>query len=378
MKMLYSGFDSLYFAVKGALSPVAQDRLDRQKQQAVEADAHQAFKMSNDGQSFHMHNTGKKGGYAYVVDTGHVGSIIAFKKGLSRKDWNGFVEIKSACLVSFGWEGAISRAFDHMKQLGFHRVAISMNRVDYCMDFLNAQLKLDPSHFVAHSRVKKSCHHESVIRHLHMEKRSVAQSDHMKSITLGKMPNRQVIVYDKRAEVIQRRKTYWFDVWGIDRHDPTLTIDRVEIRAGKNELLKHELRTLEDFRRHIGLVLSRATDAVRYIQSHTEDSNKSRAPLHPIWLHAQEHVKEALQGHREPFDPELILTHMKESKAREYRNQIIGNLGGYLGCKGISTKHMEKEIERMLSAILSNANNDSQDSLWRSYNRAFYKWNTVD
>jgi hypothetical protein len=65
----------------------------------------------------------------------------------------------------FAVKGAISRAFDHIEQLGFHRVAISMNRIDYCMDFLNAQLKLDPSHFIAHSSVKKSCHDESAIRH---------------------------------------------------------------------------------------------------------------------------------------------------------------------------------------------------------------------
>jgi len=236
MEILYSGFDSLYFAAQGALNPLAEQGLSRAKQDAVGQQSHVTFTCHDKSARFQLQGNGKKGGYAYVVDTGHLGSILSFKKNLARTEWNGFVEIKSASLLAYGWEKAIETALSQLKAIGFHWVAISMNRVDYCIDFLNANLSLDPRHFLAHSRVKKTSHYESKVPNIHVNKSSVAQSDHVQSVTLGKMPGRQVIVYDKRAEVIEKRRTYWFKAWGIDRNDPTLDVYRVEIRAAKRQL----------------------------------------------------------------------------------------------------------------------------------------------
>ena len=56
------------------------------------------------------------------------------------------------------------------------------------------------------------------------------------SITLGKNPNRQIIVYDKRGEVIAKRNPAWFEFWDIHPKDMTQTVHRVEIRLYKEEL----------------------------------------------------------------------------------------------------------------------------------------------
>ncbi len=136
----------------------------------------------------------------------HLGAFVALKKGLSRTDWNGFVEIKSVTLLTYGWEAAIDHVFSQLKSLGFYTVEISINRVDYCIDFLNANLTLDPTCFVTHARVKRLFHYESNVHEAYVQKTAMAQSDYVKSVTQGKMPGRQVIIYDKRAEVIERRK----------------------------------------------------------------------------------------------------------------------------------------------------------------------------
>jgi len=45
-----------------------------------------------------------------------------------------------------------------------------MNRVDYSIDFQNRRLDINPRDFIAHSRVKKSCHYKrsSVADHVKM------------------------------------------------------------------------------------------------------------------------------------------------------------------------------------------------------------------
>ena len=91
-----------------------------------------------------------------MVNTGICGSHIAFKASLSRDEYNGFVEISSACLLANGWKQAIQQEMSHVKALGFHVVAININRVDYCIDFLDVAFDINPRDFVAHSRVKKS------------------------------------------------------------------------------------------------------------------------------------------------------------------------------------------------------------------------------
>lgn len=301
MKIIHSGFDSLYFSMKGALLPAAVQRYESLKDQALKDEHDVSFNVPNIPTSYLMRATGKKGGYAYLIDTGPVGSSIAFKANLSRDQHNGFVEISSACLLAHGWEGSIARALVHVQALGFHMVEMSFNRVDYCIDFLDAQIDIDPRDFIAHSRVKKASHHGSASVSEHVEKRSVTQSDLVKSITLGKMPGRQVIVYDKRAEVIEKRKFYWFDAWGVDRRDTTRTVHRVEVRAGKQHLLKRGIRTLADFERHIGVVLIDTVRAMRWVQrTSTTDTNVTRAPLQPLWRAVQTHMTDALDPYTAP------------------------------------------------------------------------------
>ena len=227
MPIVYSGFDSIYFAIQGALSPAALKRFEQLKEQNTKTETNIYFHLENNGHHYFLRNSGKSGGYTHVINTGLCGSDIAFKTSLSRDEYNGFVEISSACLLVNGWEKALQQELEHVKTLGLHVLSVSINRVDYCIDFLDEAFDIDPRDFVTHSRVTTTCYYESssVNDHVkmgqhHVGVRVVSKSDSVKSITLGKMPGRQIIVYDKRAEVIEKRKPYWFDAWGINPKDP--------------------------------------------------------------------------------------------------------------------------------------------------------------
>ena len=374
MKIVHSGFDSLYFSIQGALSEKALKRYEGLKSLAIRHKANELFQVDGRPARYQMQPNGKKGGYTYLIDTGLVGSTLCFKTNLSRDQHNGFAEISSACLLAHGWKAAVKQTLDHVKALGFHVVSISMNRVDYSIDFLDASIELEPRDFIAHSRVKKRVYHNPVKVMDHVEMRSVAQSDHVKSVTLGTMPGRQVIVYDKRAEVIEKRKFYWFDVWGIDRHDRTRTVHRVEVRAGKTHLMANRVRTPEDFEAHIGLVLTEAVEAIRWIKRPTTDRNVSRAPLHPLWEGVITHMTHAMAPYKAPIEEEVITLRMRENKELEYRQQHTGLLGGYLGVKGVSPDNMRGEIKALLEEIIDSFGMEAPHPIMKSYTRVRERW----
>ena len=383
MTIVYSGFDSIYFAIQGALSPAALKRFNHLKDQNLEPDRDMPFSLDQGSHRYFLRKAGKSGGYLHVINTGICGSDIAFKTRLSRDEYNGFVEISSACLLANGWEKAIQQELGHVIALGFHVVSISINRVDYCIDFLDVAIDINPSDFVAHSRVKKLSYNEStsVNEHVQMGQdhvgiRTVSQADTVKSITLGKMPGRQVILYDKRAEIIERRKLYWFDAWGINPKDPARTVHRVEVRAGKNHLLKYRIRTLEDFERGIGHVLTEAVRAIRWIKPPHNDFNVTRSPLHPLWKRVQTHMDNAMPPHKTPIGEEVITTRMRENKALEYKQQVKGNLGGFLGVKGVEYESMKREMECLILEVSDELTMDQPCSTMKSYLRIKDKWNT--
>lgn len=383
MKIVHSGFDSLYFSIQGALSAKAVKRYEELKSQAIHLNANEAFQVEGQSTRYLLQPNGKKGGYTYLIDTGRVGSTICFKTSLARDQHNGFVEISSACLLAHGWREAVSQALDHVQALGFHVVDVSINRVDYCIDFLDAPIDIYPRDFIAHSRVKKLCYYEtdSVNNHVemrsnHVDIRTVSQSDYIKSITLGKMPGRQIIVYDKRAEVIEKRKHYWFDAWGIERNDTTRTVHRVEVRAGKDHLSANGIRTLEDFEAHIGLILTNAVSAIRWVQCPSTDANVTRAPLHLVWEAVQTHITHALAPYTAPITREVITDRLRENKRLEYRQQIIGNLGGYLGCGGVAHEDIPEGMKSLISEVTNSLSMDAPNPIMKAYARARERWHT--
>ena len=96
--------------------------------------------------------------------------------------------------------------------------------------------------------------------------KTVKRGQTCESITIGKIPNRQIITYDKRAEAISKRTLAWFEIWGIDKTDTTNTVHRVELRAGKHHLKKNEITSLDDFRAKIKDVFTRDVRAIFYVK----------------------------------------------------------------------------------------------------------------
>ena len=122
----------------------------------------------------------------------------------------------------------------------------------------------------------------------------VGRSGRVESVTIGKNPNLQVILYDKRAEVLATNKRWWWPIWedalaakGLPPLDvanrAASSIWRVEIRANKRHLKeKWEVSTWGHLLEKLPEVLAQALDDMHFTVP-SADSNRARWPMHPLW-----------------------------------------------------------------------------------------------
>jgi hypothetical protein len=210
------------------------------------------------------------------------------------------------------------------------------------VDILAPDFELIPDNFVMHSATGRRDHitpEETVVH---------GKSGRVTSVTIGSPRNRQVIVYDKRAEVIARGKSYWWDIWnhtirtcktaengssdvpnGYITPNPDFAREnrvwRVEFRAGK-DLLKDRwgIRTWKQFFDLFGDLCREAGQVVRCAEPDGGDPNRARWPNHPLWEIACAEMNCDLTEMRSGADPNP----MKEVQREEHIGLIFRNLLG--------------------------------------------------
>lgn len=311
MDLLYRGFDGLDLSFQG--------RIDHRLCAALENAKSKAQKYHRDeylewcGIGMLVAENGARGGYAFCVRTESPQAVWFFKKPNPNDLWGVRVSCASFQLAVYGYSQTKVALIHFLEKLKI-RVppnGESISRVDFAMDFLCPDLVLEPDHFVMHSNCHRSDHYAS------SELNARGSSGRVTSVTVGQMPGRQIIVYDKRAEVLAKRKAGWFEIWNsqrqregkppLDFSNPTKSrIWRVEIRAGKRHLKDSwAIRTWDELERRIGDVFSHSLFAVRYTAP-TDDTNRARWPDAPVWVLARELVKDELFIMRSFAGPEAV------------------------------------------------------------------------
>ena len=287
-----------------------------------------------------------------------MGHVIQLKRNLNRERWNAHVKIRALALATYGLNEMKARVFSDLAAIGFSEHGVSLSRIDYAIDFLNAGIALDPTHFVTHSRVKKVAHK------LEINTNSRGQS--YESITLGKNPNRQIIVYDKRGEVIAKRNPAWFEFWDIHPQDMTQTVHRVEIRLFKNELKKRELRTFDDLRTKVIAAMIHAAEIIHYVTPREADQNISRLPNHPFWDHVQAHVGAHVLRNPNYVDPARVKHVIRAQKALESKKQVLGNMANLSVFENMDPKNIKQEMVKFVQAEFSEIESSDDHAFWKS------------
>ena len=182
--------------------------------------------------------------------------------------------------------------------------------------------------------------HSSANRSDHVELPEVrcnGRSGRATSVTVGKMPGRQVIVYDKRAEVIAHHKLGWWEIWNAGRagrgyaplniEDPAKSrVWRVELRAGKDHLKNSwNVVTWADLDSRFGDLITATLEAVRYAEP-TSDTNRSRWPNGELWRLVRSEVDSDLFEMASRVAPDLVKRVQKDAHLQLLARQMIGLL----------------------------------------------------
>lgn len=147
----------------------------------------------------------------------------------------------------------------------------------------------------------------------------------------------RMIVYDKRAEIVAKRKTVWWDIWDAARAKegrPALVRDcpadspiwRVEIRAGKQHLkTRWRISSWRDLDTRFGDTVNESLDTISYAVP-SGDSNRSRWPETPLWQAVRQEVSDDLFEMRNFADPDLIKSVQRAEHDKLLEQQMTGIL----------------------------------------------------
>ena len=351
-ELLYAGFDTIDVAFAGALPTDALAILEQARDEAQERQEPVLATIGPGEVDMHVSGHGMRGGYAFIVDTGPLGAKWMFKKSTDSRQWNIFVSPRATMLLAYGYQGTRDRLFQELEAIGAKVADHSINRADFAMDFQTRGFELHQEQFVAHSQTKVHPHWGeqggSTDRN---QPSAVLRGRRLETVTIGKQPGRQIIVYDKRHEAVQKQKHFWFKAWGVDRNDAALDVWRVEVRAGKKELKdKYQIRRFADFEAGIGDVMVNALRDIRYLDDRQTDGNVSRQTLHPLWVKAQEVAGSNLTDYRSGLTPGQVVEIEREVAQERYRQLIVGNAIGLGVSLGLSDEEIIEGLPDMIGA----------------------------
>lgn len=363
MDLLYQGFDGLDVSFKGQISDALCITLEAAKVEAQQR--HRSSPVNHNGVALLVSESGAKGGYAFTASTGTFGATWFFKKANARDPWGIRVSCNSFNLAINGLGQVRADLYGIMDLLGITKTlgGVSIGRVDYALDFLAPSFVLVPEQFVMHSNANRADHVE------HPEVSINGRSGRVTSVTVGKMPGRQVILYDKRAEVIAKHKVGWWEIWNatrarsgappLDRENPAESrIWRVELRAGKRHLKDDwNIRTWADLDNQLGDLMACMLDAIRYTQP-TADSNRSRWTDNYLWKLVRQKTDGDLFEMRNYADPDKVKLVQKQEHDQLLASQMLGLLISRAAVHGIE----EDKLQAFATAIGHNMADSISDA----------------
>lgn len=309
--------------------------------------------------------SGARGGYAFRASTGQIGATWFFKRPNCHDPWGVRVSCGSFMLAELGLGMTRTRLYQTMEKLGVivQPQGESIGRIDYAIDVFAPEFTLQPEHFVMHSNANRADHFEQGQVTVN------GKSGRVTSVTVGKMPGRQVIVYDKRAEVIAHHKWAWFDMWNANlANDGLPPIDfsmpensriwRVELRAGKTHLKDGwNIRTWYDLDERIGDLFQASVQSIRYTEP-TPDSNRSRWPDSKLWQVVGAELGEDLFEMRNFAPPDTIKRVQREAHIRLLERQSLGLLITRAAIRGVSIESLAAEATAEGKRMASEITND--------------------
>ena len=343
--LLRSGFDTVELAYRAALPDAFLDALVKAKTQAVQSRKPHPIEYA--GQTFLVEGTGGQGGYAYRISTGPYGAIMKFREKGSKDAWGAHVKLRAHGLATKGILKAKAEVDAFLTSVGgiFDPDDTRIGRADFALDYFAPNLALKASEFITHAKTHKN----EIIE-------KAGNGDICNYLRIGKMPGKQICIYDKTKSITETRDKIWFSIFEKEKKKKGLKnksekeisdIWRIEFRAGREFLKKHlPLRRWDRFLAISNEIFLSLANAVAW-RIPGSDTNRSRWALHPIWEDVVSHLTEMdplAEG--KPISPEVL-----KLLRDEYRAVLEAQIEGLL----VTLAALEAVPVKKLDAFLENA-----------------------
>jgi hypothetical protein len=262
MNLLLSGLDTVecaYYLRCGCISNLDFDALRAQREAMRQSKHPDSAVLELGGMEFLLSPNGTKSGYPFLIS--NQDCTIQFGEF---NEPSFFVKYSSFALWNKGAKFLHERFLNWAGSLGYMPVRPEgLSRCDFAFDFHLPEIDFDEDSFV--SAADKDSQHR--------------KNGTVQTFTFGRG---EVVlrVYNKSAEVEESSGKYWLHpLW----QGQSENVWRVEWQVRKETLKRFGLRTFADLFDGHGDVLRYLISEHTSLRVKTEDSNRSRWPVHPLW-----------------------------------------------------------------------------------------------
>lgn len=367
MKAIYSNFDGLDVSFQCAIPEHILNTFAEAKKQAQEIKNDAVAKVGDNGTVVLVGETGCRGGFTYRFDTGFHGETWFVVHSPKRDGWNVKVSVKSLTLALYGYEGVkekiLNFLINELEAMGVSRMDKNtgemteaplerVSRFDFCIDFQTDEFIPDISAFIGKGRFKKRLLNVDDDNHENFTSEIVFSGRMAKYFRIGSMPNRQVVLYDKISDITEKRKDYWWKLWGIEKAEFKGQIWRIEARAGKKELNKWNLRRFSDFEKMAGDVISSILKDIKYTIPSDTDQNITRWPMAQFWREAISIAEKKLQNHISHAQRKMIIEGYRNQISDQFEKSISGQAVSYAALHGMDISEIPGVLDVLGESVM--------------------------
>ena len=275
------------------------------------------------GREFLFYPYGTGSGYPYVIEDGDF--HIAFGEYNTPSF---FVKFKCKALWGKGLAQLHREFLDWVDAAGlFLMRPESLARVDFSFDYHLPSIDFDEDSFVTRAKKDSRYRHNGTVQTFQFGKSDVV-----------------LRVYDKVAEIVETSGKQWFfDLW-----ERNSEVWRIEWQCRKSLLKRFGLLTIDD-------LISGQGDALHYLaEDHdtlriaSNDPNRSRWPLHPLWTDLQIQIQsQPMQGVFRNIDVKATL----QARLRQLAVSTLGNLKQIAAIRCVEQGLTTASVDEALAAL---------------------------
>lgn len=355
MTVVHSGFDGLRFTVQTDIPPSFREALQSAKAEAIRTNAD--CPLSLGGLDLAVR---RNGGAAFSAHTGEYGAEWYFLDPENRPKNNPgiTVDFRAFLLAT----GGLAAAQDHFRScmaafsIPYSDAQLRVSRVDFAVDILAPWFEPDREALVVPpgTRITEYTAPDDTETH--------SIGPRVSGLRAGAVANRQLAIYDKRAEVLAKGKAGWPAIWNdtlaraglppLDMKDrATSQVWRFELRMGSSQLRgRWEMRSWADLDSMIGDAYADFLTRIRYTAPNA-DRNRARWPVHELWDLVAQVVARDLGAMRSGVVPDAVRQANRAEHMRMLDGQILGLLVSRAAAAGVKAPGFDAFVKAHLLTL---------------------------